>query len=358
MSSLLSKLHAAKTLPGVDILSDSKFFNDRIEVVTDAYPINIALGGALDTGIKAGLLQIVGPSRHFKTSIALVICAAYLKKYSDAVMLFFDNEFGAALQYFEAAGIDTSRVLHCPFQHIEDLKFEMVNMLEKLKRGDKVIFFVDSLGMAASKKEVEDAIDQKSVADMTRAKAISSLMRMITPMLNLKDIPCIVVNHYYDSQGLYTTKIVGGGQKAFLASNDIWIISREQEKDAQKELLGYTFNINIEKSRRVKEKAKIPLTVHFSGGIKKHSGLFDLAREFGYIISPKNGWYQFVNPDTGEVSEKNMRIKEFTPKWWEENLANNAIFRDRVRENYQVVNGKLLMDDDDEYDELEDGGEE
>jgi hypothetical protein len=83
--------------------------------------------------------------------------------------------------------------------------------LSNIERGDHLIIIVDSVGNLASKKEVEDALDGKSVADMSRAKQLKSLFRMITPHLTLKDIPMIVVNHTYKEIGLYPKDIVSGG---------------------------------------------------------------------------------------------------------------------------------------------------
>ena len=64
-----------------------------------------------------------------------------------------------------------------------------MSQLNDLERTDQVMIIVDSVGNLASKKEVDDALDGKSVADMTRAKQMKSLFRMITPHLTLKDIP-------------------------------------------------------------------------------------------------------------------------------------------------------------------------
>ena len=122
---------------------------------------------------------------------------AYMDANEDAVCLFYDNEFGSPQGYFDAAGIDTKRVIHTPIMNIEDLKFDVIAQLEEVKKGDKLIIVIDSIGNLASKKEVEDAKDQKAVADMTRAKQLKSLFRMVTPYLTMADIPMIAINHTY-----------------------------------------------------------------------------------------------------------------------------------------------------------------
>ena len=150
------------------------------------------------------------------------------------------------------------------------------------------MIIVDSIGNLASKKEVEDALEGKSVADMTRAKQLKSLFRMVTPHLNLKDIPMVVVNHTYKEMSMYPKDIVGGGTGSYYGADNIWILGRQQDKD-DKEIKGYHFVINVEKSRYVREKAKIPITVSFDGGINKWSGLLDIALESGHVIKPSNG---------------------------------------------------------------------
>ena len=119
------------------------------------------------------------------------MAGAYLKEHKDAVLLFYDSEFGSPQSYFEAFGIDTSRVLHTPITDVEQLKFDLVGQLDNIDRKDKVIIVIDSIGNLASKKELEDALNEKSVADMSRAKAIKGLFRMVTPYLTMKDVPLL-----------------------------------------------------------------------------------------------------------------------------------------------------------------------
>jgi hypothetical protein len=145
---------------------------------------------------------------------------------------------------------------------------------------------------------------------MTRAKQLKSLFRIVTPHLNLKDIPMICINHTYKEIGLYPKDIVSGGTGIYYSANAIWIVGRQQEKEGT-EVKGYNFVINIEKSRHVREKSKIPISVTFEGGIMKWSGLLDVAEKGGYINKPKVGWYEAVDPKTGEIlSSKMLRAKE------------------------------------------------
>ena len=355
MSDLLNKLRKNTTIKDSDILSDSKFFNAKDMIATTIPAINIALSGKINGGFVPGLTIWAGPSKHFKTSFSLLMAKAYMDKYQDAVMLFYDSEFGTPQSYFDSFGIDTTRVLHTPVTDVEQLKFDIMHQFEEIKRGDHVIVVVDSVGNLASKKEVEDALKQNSAADMTRAKQLKSLFRMVTPHLNLKDIPLVVVNHTYQTQEMYSKAVVSGGTGIYYSADNIFIIGRQQEKDG-KDVTGYNFIINVEKSRFVKEKSKIPIEVSWEEGISKWSGLLDMALESGHVIKPKVGWFQKVDVQTGEIFDKSYRIADtYSFSFWNPILQCSK-FNEFIEKKYAASNGAIMQEEDDVADvyEMED----
>jgi RecA/RadA recombinase len=285
-----------------------------------------------------------GPSKHFKTAFSLLMAKSYMDKYPDAALLFYDSEFGTPKSYFESFNIDMDRVLHTPITDVEQLKFDIMKQLEAIERGDRVVIVVDSIGNLASKKEVEDALDGKAVADMSRAKQIKSLFRMVTPHLTLKDIPMVVVNHTYMEIGMFPKAIVGGGTGSYYSADNIYIIGRRQDKQGT-EIVGYDFIINVEKSRYVKEKAKIPVTVSYDGGISKWSGLLDVALDGGFVIKPSNGWYSKVNMETGEVEDKKYRLADVNNKDFWMPIITSKKFNDYIQQRYQVSHGSIIRED-------------
>ena len=211
MNTLLNRLRKSTTVTETDVLSESKFFADKDMIPTPVPALNIALSGRVDGGLTPGLTTFAGPSKHFKTAFTMILAQSYLKKYPDSVLLFYDSEFGSPQSYFESFDIPLDRVLHTPITDIEMLKHDIMVQLEQVKRGDKLIIVVDSIGNLASKKEVDDALEGKSVADMTRAKQLKSLFRMVTPHLAIKDIPMVVINHTYKEISMFPKDIVAGG---------------------------------------------------------------------------------------------------------------------------------------------------
>jgi len=334
--SLMAKLKKNSKVLGTAVLEDSEFFQEKEITRIDVPMMNVALSGKLDGGLASGLTVLAGPSKHFKTSFALKMASAFLDSDPDAIMLFYDSEFGSPQSYFTNFGIDTSRVLHTPITNVEELKFDLINQLEAIDPDDKVIIVIDSIGNLASKKELEDAINEKSVADMSRAKALKGLFRMSTPYLTMRNIPLLAINHTYKEIGLFPKDIVGGGTGIYYSADNIWILGRRQNKTGT-EVTGYDFIINVEKSRYVKEKSKIPISVSWDGGIERYSGLLDVALAGGFVTKPSNGWYQLVDTATGaEIGSKVRQKDTLTEEFWSDLLVNDN-FRSFIEGMYGIT---------------------
>ena len=356
MNKLLERLQKNSTIRETDILTESKFFGDKDLIQTSVPAVNVALSGKLDGGLTPGLTVFAGPSKHFKTAFAMLLAKAFQDKYKDGVILFYDSEFGAPQSYFETFDIDTNRVVHSPIADIEQLKHDIMQQLNGVERDDHIMIIVDSVGNLASKKEVEDALEGKSVADMTRAKQMKSLFRMVTPHLTIKDIPAIVVNHTYKEIGLFPKDVVSGGTGIYYSADNIFIIGRRQQKTGT-DVTGYEFVINVEKSRFVREKSKIPVAVTWEDGISKWSGLLDMGLESGHVIKPSNGWYQKIDPDTGEVADVKVRAKDLGKDFWLPILSDKR-FSDWVQKRYTIgsveMMGEEVSDEDvqEQYDKV------
>jgi RecA/RadA recombinase len=312
-------------------------------MITTAVPmINVALSGTIDGGITPGVTMLAGPSKHFKTGFALLMASAFLSKYPDGIILFYDSEFGTPQSYFKTFNIPFDSVVHTPITDIEEFKMDIVKQLSGISRGENIMIIVDSIGNLASRKEVDDALEGKVVADMTRAKQLKSVFRSITPHLTLKDIPLVVINHTYKEIGMFPKDIVGGGTGSYYGADNIWILGRQQDK-VDNEIAGYNFVINVEKSRFVKEKSKIPISISHEGGINRWSGLMEVALEGGYVVSPKKGWYASVDRETGEVREPSFRAKQIIDngKFWLE-LFKTTDFPQYIENKYKLSMSSMI----------------
>lgn len=337
--SLIEKMLKSGTSKEAAVLSESNFFTDE-ELVPLSVPIlNVAFSGRLEGGLIPGLTFFAGESKTFKTLLALYCMKSYLNQHPDSVALLYDSEFGITPEYLKSYDIDIERVIHIPITDVEELKFDIIKRLRDVDKGDKLFIMIDSIGNLASKKEVEDAENEKSVADMSRAKSMKSLWRIITPHLNMKKIPCVAINHIYYTMEMYSKAVVSGGSGGIYSADTIFIITKAQEKD-EHGVSGFRFCINIEKSRYVKEKRKLFFWVSFEKGIQKWSHMFDLATEAG-LVQKSGGWYSLVDLETGEVNPNKVRRKDIeNDDSFFEALVKNKKFSEFVEERYHL-NGTI-----------------
>ena len=341
--SLMVRMLKTSTIKHTEVMSKSEIVNNKDIIVTRIPAMNIAFSGTINGGFSSGLTMWAGESKTFKTMFSLLMAAEYLKKYDDAVICLLDSEFGSSINALKSLGVDPARVIHIPIMDIEEMTFELVAQLEAIERGDHVFILVDSVGNLASKREKDNAVDQKSVQDMTRAKALKSAWRMVTPYLTLKNIPMVVINHTYSTQELYSKEVVSGGRGGIYSADSIFIVSKRQEKDGT-DLVGFSFVINVEKSRYCREKSKIPITVKFEGGVSKWSGLLDLALESGVVQKPSNGWYSRVDSD-GVVEERKWRAKDTDVSEFWEPILKSPEFNSWIETNYKIANAVMLGDE-------------
>lgn len=150
------------------------------------------------------------------------------------------------------------------------------------------------------------------------------------------DISVKDAEHYILENGVVTHNT-----GSYYSADNIFIIGRQQEKEGT-EVVGYNFIINVEKSRYVKEKSKIPVSVSFDGGISKWSGLLDVALESGHVIKPSNGWYSKVNKDTGEIEDKKYREKETDTKDFWVPIITSKSFNEFIENKYKVSTSDIL----------------
>ena len=319
----------------VDAVND--IFGDLVPTNVPAF--NIAISGKYNGGVGGGLVSIAGPSKHFKTLFCLLAASAYMNHHEDAIMLYYDSEGGASLEYLKMMNIPVDRVVHIPIENVEELSFDMMQKLDSLTEKEKVFVMIDSVGNLASKKELTDALNEKSVADMTRAKALKGFFRMVTPIIKRLNIPFYAIQHTYLSLSLFPTDVVSGGTGGVYSSDTVLIIGKRQVKDG-KELIGNEFVLKAEKSRFIKEKSAIPVTVLFDGGLYKQSSLFEWACELGYVDVPAQGWYIRTNvPDDKKWRKKEIETNSeefFKP------IVSDPKFIEGIEAMYKLGSSKSL----------------
>jgi RecA/RadA recombinase len=232
-------------------------------VDTGSYIFNALVSGSLFGGIPSNkITAIAGESGTGKTFFCLSVVRNFLNSDPDAGVIYFETESAISKQMIESRGIDSKRMVIFPVDTIEEFRTQAVRIIDKYMEQPKaerkpLMFVLDSLGMLATNKEVQDASDDKNVRDMTKAQLTKSVFRILTLKLGKANIPMLVTNHTYDVVGSYVpTKEMGGGSGLKYSASTIIYLSKKKEKDGT-ELIGNIIKCEAKKSRLTREGSKV-----------------------------------------------------------------------------------------------------
>ena len=179
---------------------------EKTYIDTNIYMLNALLSKSiLKGGIPKNRFTVFAGEEAVGKSYLCYNIARNAQKEGYAI-IYIDTEFSIELSELADFGVDTSpdKFMLIRSNRVEDLKMMLAQTLDGLKEQkikgveiQKTIIFLDSIGQLASKKEVEDAVEGKYKVDMSRAKAIKSLFRIITADLGFLNIPLVATNHIY-----------------------------------------------------------------------------------------------------------------------------------------------------------------
>ena len=273
--------------------------DEREEFVdTGSYIFNGLLSGSLFGGAsRSRITAIAGESSTGKTFFSLAVVKNFLDTNPDGYCLYFDTEAAVSKGLLEDRGVDTSRLVVINVVTIEEFRTKALKAVDIYLKKDEAerkpcMFVLDSLGMLSTEKEINDALNDKQVRDMTKSQLVKGAFRMLTLKLGQAKIPLIVTNHTYDVIGSYVpTKEMGGGSGLKYAASTIIYLSKKKEKD-QKEVIGNIIKAKTVKSRLSKENQQVNIRLYYDErGLDRYYGLLELG-ELGGLWENKAGRYE------------------------------------------------------------------
>lgn len=263
-------------------------------ISTSVYILNALLSKSIkDGGVAADRITIFAGEPNTGKSYVLYNIARNAQQQGFYV-LFIDTEHSVSKETLKNFGIDSSveKLKLISSNNVEDLKFFLTKFLDGLKKEKmegaeipKIIIFLDSIGQLASEKEKADALDGKSKVDMTRAKAIKQMFRIINSDLGYLRIPLIATNHTYDTTDFFPQQVMSGGKGAEYSASTIVFLSIAQLKTGKEDEMdlnssGVIVTAKAKKNRMAKPK-KIKFEIDHSYGTNKYKGL-------EYFCTPEN----------------------------------------------------------------------
>ena len=259
-------------------------------VDTGSFIFNGLVSGSIFGGVSSNkITAIAGESSTGKTFFSLAVVKNFLDSNPDAYCLYFDTESAITKSLLEDRGVDTSRLVVVNVVTIEQFRSKALKAVDiylktKTEERKPCMFVLDSLGMLSTEKEINDALEDKQVRDMTKSQLVKGAFRMLTLKLGQANIPMIVTNHTYDVIGAYVpTKEMGGGSGLKYASSTIIYLTKKKEKDG-KDVIGNLIKAKTAKSRLSKENKQVEIRLFYDErGLDKYYGLLDLAEKYDII---------------------------------------------------------------------------
>jgi len=295
---------------------------------TGSYIFNGLISGSIFGGVSSNrITAIAGESSTGKTYFSLAVVKNFLDTNPDGYCLYFDTEAAVNKGLLESRGVDTTRLVVVNVVTIEEFRSKALRAIDIYLKKDEeerkpCMFVLDSLGMLSTEKEINDALNDKQVRDMTKSQLVKGAFRMLTLKLGQANVPLIVTNHTYDVIGAYVpTKEMGGGSGLKYAASTIVYLSKKKEKDG-KEVIGNIIKAKTHKSRLTKENRQVEVRLYYDErGLDKYYGLLELG-EIGGMWKNVAGRY--------EINGKKLYAKQI--------LANTEeYFTDEVMEKLDTI---------------------
>jgi RecA/RadA recombinase len=314
-----------KVNPFGDVISKSDFSKITEWIDTGNYHLNAVFSGDLFGGIPNNrTICLAGESGTGKTFLLLNMCREAQRK--GYYVIYYDTEGAVDVDNVQNFGIDPEKFDHQPMSDLAKFRTSVTTLCKKMMEAKekgyktpKIMVCLDSLGMLATTKEIDDAMSGNTAADMTRAKMVRSLFRIITSDLTGLGIPFIFTNHTYASTGMFPTINLSGGGGLVYSASVILALSKAQIKEGTVQT-GIIVSVKTLKNRFGKP---IPIKFHirWDRGMNPYIGMEEYISwdtcgiQKGNIISQKD-YDKLSDKDKAEASpfQANGNTVYFVPK--------------------------------------------
>ena len=255
-----------------------------VSAITDYIPVgnyicNACLTGSIFGGIPNNRsVALSGDPGTGKTYLMLNIAREAQKK--GTYVIWYDSENAIEKSQIIQFGIDPSKFRYEPVGTISEFRTNITQtidlLVEKKSEGleiPKVLFILDSIGNLASIKEVEDSKSGQDKQDMTRAKTIRSIFRIICSKMGLIGGTFVFSNHIYQTLDMFSQSKQTGGQGLVYGASIILNLSKAKLKEGTDNTqTGIIVTAQPEKNRFCKP-VKVKFYISYVNGMNPYVGL-------------------------------------------------------------------------------------
>lgn len=291
---------------------------------TGNYALNFNLSGRWDGGWPEGQVTIIsGDPSTGKSLLMKHAMEEFAKKHPDGIVILDDTENAYVDYSGSSVGKVEGRFMRVSTDSVEEhsalmfdgqrnpnnpKKFDVEPLIPKISAAGikHILIVVDSIAAWSTEHELEVGLDRP---DMSKAKVLKALFRIIKDDMKQYNVTYMVTNHLIHTIGDFmvpSKKIEpGGGGPAFQASVRVCLAlaSKIKEKGQEKSrnddnnIIGIVTKAQTQKNRFYPPYRSCELKIFFDRGVDRYSGLIPLLEGIGIIKLGNGGWYEVVGKD-------------------------------------------------------------
>jgi len=276
------------------------------------------------------ITELTGLEQSGKSLLSAHLLAETQKQGGIAVLI--DTETAVSREFFDAIGVDVSKLLYVSVDTVEDIFETIETIIEKVREKDAqklVTIVVDSVAAASTKKEMEADYDKDGYAT-DKAIIISKAMRKITNTIGRQKIAVIFTNQLRQKLGVmfgdpWTTS--GGKALAFHASVRLRLKNVGQIKmkiGGQDKIVGISVRAQVVKNRLGPPLRSADFEIYFDRGIDNYGSWLTSLKE-NKLVKQGGAWYEYTDTDTGEIIK--FQSKDFIKMMEEKDELREQIYK-------------------------------
>ena len=300
-------------------------------VSSGATMLDVAVSNRPFGGFPIGrITEITGLEQSGKSLLSAHVLAETQKQGGVAVLI--DTETAVSREFFDAIGVDVSKLLYITADTVEDIFETIDTIIEQVRKGDKdklVTIVVDSVAAASTKRELEADYDKDGYAT-DKAIIISKAMRKITNVIGRQKITLVFTNQLRQKMNAmafsdpWTTS--GGKAIAFHASVRLRLAStgkiKAKDEKGNERIVGIKVRANVIKNRLGPPLRSADFDIFFDRGIDNYGAWLGAMKDYNFV-KQGGAWYTYVDTETGE--EFKFQAKEL-----QEMLENNPSVKEQI----------------------------
>lgn len=307
------------------LMSDGAGVSEITDYIsTGNYICNASLTGSLFGGAPNNrMLCLSGESGTGKTYLLMNMAREAQKK--DCFVIWYDSENAIDKAQLIQFGVNPSKFRYEPVGTVQDFKTNITQtldlLIEKKEAGmkiPKVFFVLDSVGNLATQKEIDDAKAASDKADMTRAKQIRAIFRIVASKMGIIGGTFAFSNHIYMTTDMFAQRVQSGGKGLVYGASIILNLSKAKLKEGSDNLqTGIIVTAEPDKNRFCKP-VKVKFYISYVNGMNPYVGLEEYISfercgiQKGKFITEKE-YEKSPNPEYVRVEKKDGEVVYFVP---------------------------------------------